>query len=538
MRIALGQIDVRIADFPAIARQLLDVAARARDDGADLLCLPEMACIGYPPRDLLDRRHLVQRQWELVHELAADFPLPTIVGCIEPIADGGWPRLANAAAVIDGGRVVATYRKRLLPTYDVFDEHRYFRPGTEPLVVELAGKRVAVSICEDIWSREFLGFDYGVDPVAEVAGRCDLLVNIAASPYHCGKPELRRRLLEDCAERVAAPVVYVNHLGAHDELLFDGGSKVVRPGGRWCGVAPRWREALLTVDCDDEVAKPPVPDPDEDLYQGLSFGIAGYCGKTGQQRVVLGLSGGIDSAVTAALAVDALGSERVIGLLMPGPYSSDHSIHDAEALADALGIARFTCDIGEANRAVLRALAEPFAGTEAGVAEENIQARLRGLLVMAYGNKFGAMALTTGNKSEIAVGYCTLYGDMNGGLAPLGDVYKTRVYNLANVANATGERIPRSTIQKEPSAELRPDQRDADSLPPYPVLDRILQHFLESDHSVADLVAAGDDETVVRRVIRLVEVNEYKRRQAAPCLRVTSKAFGVGRRLPLARGLD
>ena len=539
MRIALAQFDCLIADLPGIASRIRDAAAQAAADGADLLVCPELATIGYPPRDLLDRDRLVQAQWQLVHELAAELPLPTILGCIEPLGLDAYPHLANAAVVIQDGRIDAVYHKRLLPTYDVFDERRYFHPGDRTCIVEIAGKQVGITVCEDIWSAEHLGFAYRrEDPVADLTGRVDLLVNLAASPYNADKPAMRRRLVRDVAKRVSAPVVYVNQVGGHDELLFDGDSMVIGPDGAWYADAPRWDEGLVIADLDRPIAEPATIDDGEDLRRGLVRGIRDYCGKTHQQQVVLGLSGGIDSAVVAALAVDALGAEAVTGILMPGPYSSDHSISDAVALAENLGIRHFTCPIGDSYHAVMATMAEAFGDLPANVAEENIQARLRGVQVMAYANKHGAMTLTTGNKSELAVGYCTIYGDMNGGLAPIGDVYKTRVFDLARHLNRDEERIPENTITKPPSAELRPDQKDSDSLPDYPVLDRILKDYLEADVGPEALLARGEDPAVVQGVIRLVEVNEYKRRQAAPVLRVTLKAFGVGRRMPLARKLE
>ncbi|MDA3959831.1 MAG: NAD+ synthase [Planctomycetota bacterium] len=539
MRIALAQFDALISDLDGIAGKIRAAAAEAHAAGAELLVCPELATIGYPPRDLLDRSRLVQAQWDLVHQLATELPLPTVLGAIEPLGLDAYPFLANVAVVCQGGAVSAVYRKRLLPTYDVFDERRYFQPGNESLIVDIAGKRCGITVCEDIWTQEALGFGYRLDdPLADLEGQVDVLINLAASPYNADKPAQRRRLVRQVAERVGAPVVYVNQVGAHDELLFDGDSMAIGPDGSWYADAPRWDEGLVIADLTTPIAKPTDIDELEDLRLALVRGIRDYCRKTGQQRVVLGLSGGIDSAVVAALAVDALGADAVTGLLMPGPYSSDHSISDAIALAENLGVTHFTCPIADGYHAVMGTMSESFAGLAENVAEENIQARLRGLLVMAYANKHNAMALTTGNKSELAVGYCTIYGDMNGGLAPIGDVYKTRVFDLARHLNIKGERIPENTITKPPSAELRPDQKDSDSLPEYPELDRILKDYIENDTGPADLIARGEDPATVQRVLRLTEVNEYKRRQAAPVLRVTLKAFGVGRRMPLARKLE
>jgi NAD+ synthase (glutamine-hydrolysing) len=536
MRIALAQLNLLIGDLDATGAAIRAAANKAKFEGADLLVFPELAaCGGYPPRDLLERRWFVEKQWALVQALARELPLPTLLGCAEPLEPGAGPALANAVVAIARGQIIASYHKRLLPTYDVFDEQRYFRPGTGPCVITIAGKRVGLTICEDIWSAEFAGIRYGTDPVKELTGRCDLIVNVSASPYHAGKPELRNRLVANVAKRTQVPVVYCNQVGAHDELLFDGDSALIGPDGTYYVDAPRWRESILIGDLAKPVPRPPVPDPLDDLYDGLVAGIRDYCAKTRQRRVVLGLSGGIDSALVAAMAVDALGADKVIGLLMPGPYSSPGSITDALALAKNLGISHHTLSIKESYKHLLDELAPAFVGGLSSVAEENLQSRLRGTMVMAVANKHHAMALTTGNKSEIAVGYCTIYGDMNGGLAPIGDVYKTTVWELARRRNTRGAVIPETSIAKVPSAELRENQTDQDSLPPYDVLDRILRRYLEDGAAPEEIIASGEDETTVRRIARLVEIAEFKRRQSAPILRVSRKAFGVGRRMPIAR---
>ena len=536
MRIALAQLNLLIGDLDATGAAIRAAANKATFEGADLLVFPELAaCGGYPPRDLLERRWFVEKQWALVQSLARELPLPTLLGCVEPLDPGSGPSLANAVVAIARGQIIASYHKRLLPTYDVFDEQRYFRPGNEPCVITIAGKRVGLTICEDIWSAEFAGIRYGTDPVKELTGRCDVIVNVSASPYHAGKPELRNRLIANVAKRTKVPVVYCNQVGAHDELLFDGDSALIGPDGSYYVDAPRWREAVLIGDLAKPVPKPATPDPLGDLYDGLVAGIRDYCAKTRQRRVVLGLSGGIDSALVAAMAADALGPDKVIGLLMPGPYSSPGSITDALSLAKNLGITHHTLSIKESNKHLLDELAPSFAGGASNVAEENLQSRIRGTMVMAVANKHHAMALTTGNKSEIAVGYCTIYGDMNGGLAPIGDVYKTTVWELARYRNTRGAVIPEASITKVPSAELRENQTDQDSLPPYDVLDRILKRYLEEGASPEEIISAGEDETTVRRIARLVEISEFKRRQSAPILRVSRKAFGVGRRMPLAR---
>lgn len=538
VRIAIAQLDLTISDLDGARHAIRLASVQARDQGCDLLLTPELAAFGgYPPRDLLDRPALVQQQWAMVQALAAEVAVPTLVGCVEPLEPGVGPALGNCLVLLRGGQIEASYRKRLLPTYDVFDERRHFRPGDRPCVIKIAGVRVGLSVCEDIWSADFTGIAYHQDPVADLAGRCDVLVNASASPWHLGKPAVRHRLLHAVAKRIGAPVVYVNQVGGHDELLFDGDSAAIAPDGSWLGAAPRWQAGIWTIDLVARVPAPAEADPLDDLHSALVTGIRDYCAKTGQRRLVLGLSGGIDSALVAALGADALGPAAVTGLLMPGPFSSPGSLTDAHALAKALGITAHEVPISGLYTQSLAALAPVTGGSPQGLTCENLQSRLRGTLVMAAANQLGAMALTTGNKSELACGYCTIYGDMNGGLAPIGDVYKTTVWALSRHLNqrAGAERIPVASIDKAPSAELRENQTDQDSLPPYPVLDRILQAFLEDRHDRNAIVATGEDPATVDRVLRLVEVSEFKRRQAAPALRVSRKAFGMGRRIPLAR---
>ena len=536
MRIALAQLNGQIGDIDGAAAAIRNAANKAVFEGADLLVCPELAMLGgYPPRDLLERRHLVARQWSLVQGLARELPLPALIGCVEPLDPGSGPSFANALVASERGAIIASYRKRLLPTYDVFDERRYFRAGTESCIITLAGMRVGLTICEDIWSEEFAGVGYGQDPVRDLAGRCDLIVNSSASPYNVGKPLLRHRVVATLAKTAGVPVANCNQVGGHDELLFDGDSCIVTPAGGCLAEAPRWQEQVVIGDLTARALPARTIEPLGDLYQGLVTGIRDYCAKTGQRRVVLGLSGGIDSALVAALAVDALSPEHVIGLLMPGPYSSASSVTDAEALAERLGIEHHILDIKPSFAVMHQTLSPAFTAGASGIMEENLQSRLRGTLVMAVANKRGAMALTTGNKSEIAVGYCTIYGDMNGGLAPIGDLYKTTVWALARWRNSQGPIIPEASITKAPSAELREGQTDQDSLPPYAVLDRILASYIEDGRSAEEIIAGGEDDAVVRQVARLVETSEFKRRQGAPILRVSPKAFGMGRRMPLAR---
>ncbi len=545
MKLALAQLDTVIGDLDAAAAAIRRAADQAIAAGASLLITPELAAFGgYPPRDLLERPALVARQWQLVQELARTLPLPALIGCVEPLEPGAGNAHANALVACADGRIVGSYHKRLLPNYDVFDDARYYRAGSAPLIVTLAGLRIGLTVCEDIWNDALIGLRsvgsslrYAVDPLRELVGACDLVVNVSASPYQAGKPALRHQLVATVAKRVGAPVAYCNQVGAHDELLFDGGSCVIGAGGQFFAAGPRWSAGVVIADLNAPIAPPVEPLPLADVHAALICGIRDYCAKTRQKQIVLGLSGGIDSALVAALAVDALGADQVIGLLMPGPYSSVGSVTDAQALAERLKIRTHTLPITAGFDTMLNELAPVFAGRAPDVAEENLQSRLRGVLVMAVANKLSAMALTTGNKSELAVGYCTIYGDMNGGLAPIGDLYKTEVWALSRHLNAVAgsERIPLASIDKPPSAELRPDQTDQDSLPPYPELDRILFGFLERQQSVDELIAAGEHAATVRRIVRLVEISEFKRRQSAPVLRVSGKAFGVGRRMPVAR---
>ena len=545
MRIAVAQIDTTAGDVPGNAARIRAAWARARDQGADLLVVPELAVLGYPPRDLLLRDGVVRATERATADLAREFRdgPPAILGTVvRNEARTGRP-LFNAAVLVRGGVIESVYAKRLLPTYDVFDEARYFAPGDRPQVVEVKGRRVGLSICEDFWASDRVAGRrlYDADPPMDlVRAGADVVVNLGASPYHAGKDGHRRALFADQARRMRLPLVCAQLVGGNDDVLFDGRSRAFDAEGREIARLAAFAEDFAIVDL--EAARPlPAPPPEEptdELRRALVMGLSGYARKTGLPTAVLGLSGGIDSAVTACLAAEALGPDRVLGVGMPGPFSAPESLVDARALASALGIGLREIPIGPIYDGYLETLAPHFAGRPFDVAEENVQARVRGNLLMALSNKFGHLVLTTGNKSEVSVGYCTLYGDMCGGLAVIADVWKTRVYDLARAWNRGRATIPARTIDRPPSAELRPDQKDSDSLPPYDVLDRILEARIEQGASLGEIVAAGDDEPTVRRVLRMVERNEYKRRQMAPGLKVTPVAFGVGWRMPIARPTD
>jgi NAD+ synthase/NAD+ synthase (glutamine-hydrolysing) len=543
VKIALLQIDPIVGDLQGNAELLRQAARDAAARGADLAVSPELALVGYLPRDLLLSTDFVARSWAQLDVLArdlADGP-PTLIGLPEPNpSDEGRP-LFNTAALVRAGRVEHRFRKALLPTYDVFDEDRYFEPFHGAQTIDLAGCRVGVSICEDIWNdRDFWKRRrYHHDPVEElVRAGAQVIVNLSASPFAFGKHALREQMLAAMARRHRVPLVYVNQFGGNDDLIFDG---------RSCGFSaagdPLARGASFAADvvlCDmtrtEAIGAPSDLEPESEIWRALVLGTRDYARKCGFSSAVLGLSGGIDSALTAAIAVEALGAEHVLGVMMPSPYSSQGSIDDAVAVAANLRIETITLPIADAMAAMERTLHDAFAGTVRDVTEENIQARIRGNLLMALSNKHGSLLLTTGNKSELAVGYCTLYGDMSGGLAVIADVPKTMVYRVARWLNTTrgSAVIPESTLTKAPSAELRPNQTDQDSLPPYDVLDDILRRHIECHEPARTIVAAGFDPETVRRVLRLVRNAEFKRKQAAPGLKVTDRAFGTGWRMPIA----
>lgn len=545
MRLALGQINPTIGDLEGNSALILDVVRRAKEAGADLAILPELALNGYPPRDLVESPAFVERTDHKLVQLAeacGEIGIDAVVGFVGRAFDQQGRRAANCAALLSGGEIAFVQQKMLLPTYDVFDEGRYFAAAEQQSVCEIGGLRVGITICEDAWNdKQFWPQQrYRRDPVAELAEKgLDYILNISASPYHMGKRELRERMIGAAARRVQKPIIMVNQVGGNDQLVFDGSSFVVNGRGEVVARAKSFAPDLIFFDTENPGFDlgPREEDETEALYDALVLGVRDYMGKCGFSQAVIGLSGGIDSSITAAIAVSALGAENIIGVAMPGPYSSEHSLRDARETASKLGIRFETVPITEGYETAVRTLAPIFEGRGADVTEENIQARLRGLTLMAISNKLGAMVLTTGNKSEIAVGYCTLYGDMVGGLGVISDVPKTLVYKLARIANRRlPGAIPESVFSKEPSAELRPDQKDSDSLPAYEILDPILQLYIEDHLSALEIAEQlGQPEELVQKICAMVDRNEYKRQQAAPGLRVTSKAFGLGRRFPIAQ---
>ncbi|MCK6455063.1 MAG: NAD+ synthase [Phycisphaerae bacterium] len=548
MRIALAQLNPIVGDLDGNTRRILAAIEESRGHGADLVVFPELVLLGYPPKDLLLKPHFIRRSQDALRQIAsAARGVTALVGFAEPNPGPTGRSLFNAVAVCRDGRVVATHQKTLLPTYDVFDESRYFEPGARRAIETISDAdgravRVGISICEDMWVDPALlpRSLYATDPAAELAqAGAELIINVSASPFVAGKDALRHELIRHHATRHGVPIVYVNQVGGNDDLVFDGASEVVHPAHGVVARARAFEEDLRVVDPwtaprgDDVLA---YPDTLSSIYQALVLGTRDYVRKCGFSGVVLGLSGGIDSALTAVIAVDALGPGAVHGVAMPSRFSSDHSLADGRQLAKNLGIDFRIISIDSVHAQMEAGLRETFAGREPDIAEENIQARIRGNILMALSNKFGWLLLTTGNKSELAVGYCTLYGDMCGGLAVISDVPKTTVYELARWVNARGEtpRIPERSIEKPPSAELRPNQTDQDTLPPYPILDAILKCYIEDLQSADEIVSAGFDPATVRDVIRKVDLNEYKRKQAAVGLKVTSRAFGSGRRMPIA----
>jgi NAD+ synthase (glutamine-hydrolysing) len=576
MKIAIAQLNPTIGDLQNNAQQILAAAQIAADMGADLMLTPELALCGYPPRDLLLNPSFLETMNELLWSIAAQLPdrLSLLIGTVtrNPNADQkGQKPLYNSVSLLEDGIVRQTFHKRLLPTYDVFDEDRYFQSGQDSNHCLIRGVHVGISVCEDLWNDElFWGKrSYESNPIAELANlNVDLIINLSASPYSFAKPNLREQMLQHTAQRFNQPIVYVNQIGGNDDLIFDGNSFAVNPDGQVITRAKAFDTDLIILECTPGTRTllpidPVTPTPylfsaEAEIWSALVLGVRDYARKCGFSKIVLGLSGGIDSAVVAAIAAAAIGSENVLGVLMPSPYSSDHSISDALELARNIGIKTQTIPIKSVMQGFDESLAAIFAGTEFGVAEENLQSRIRGNLLMAIANKFGHLLISTGNKSEISVGYCTLYGDMNGGLAAIADLPKTRVYHLCRWLNEEANwqkdnnhlnsnvfamstvpfsqpPIPEHILTKPPSAELRPGQVDQDSLPAYEILDDILERLIEHHQSTDEMVAAGHDAVTVERIAKLVKIAEFKRRQAPPGLKITDRAFGTGWRMPIAQ---
>ena len=541
MKIALAQIDTTVSDLRGNSGKILEFYRRGVAAGAEVVMTPELAITGYPPRDLLAKHRFVDDSLRALDDLAAQIgSTALLVGYVDFNPKRPGRDYVNAVALVQNGKIVARRNKMLLPTYDVFDEDRYFQPADSNTVLEYAGQRLGLTICEDIWTQDYLPARlYERSPIHDLmrdGTRAQLLLNLSASPYHLGKERVRHDMLAAVAQQYKVPVVYCNLVGGNDELIFDGNSLAFDAYGKLLAQGAAFAEDLVIVD----LAGPPQPfhpqEPAAALHEALVLGLRDYTQKCGFKSVVLGLSGGIDSAATACLAVAALGRENVLGVSMPSQFSSKGSIEDARELAKNLGIRWETIPIQDVFENFKETLQPLFKGRPEDTTEENIQARIRGTTLMALSNKFGHMLLTTGNKSELAVGYCTLYGDMNGGLGVIADVPKTMVYELARYINRQRAVIPETSLAKPPSAELRANQTDQDTLPPYDVLDAIIKHYIEEAKSTAEIVKeTGYDEKLVRDVVRKIDLNEYKRKQAPPCLRVTSKAFGIGRRVPIAQ---
>ena len=545
VKIALGQINPTVGDFEGNAARIIDFARRARDRAAELVVFSELCVCGYPPRDLVEKPSFVQANCRAASQIAESTRgIAVVVGLVTPAQSDTGKSVMNSAALLRDGRTEFLQSKMLLPTYDVFDEMRNFAPAKHQEVMPFGGRKLALTVCEDAWNDKHF-WDrrlYGIDPVEMLMGAGgNFVINISASPFHIGKREFRSRMLAAIARQYKTPLVMVNQVGGNDQLVFDGSSLALAPDGRVAAQAKSFEEDLVFFDSETLAGDmhPQVEGEEASAYAALVLGTRDYVRKCGFERVIVGLSGGIDSALTACIAVDALGAANVTGVGMPGPYSSSGSIDDARALAGNLGIRFEALPIGAVFDDFRKTLKPAFAGRPEDVTEENIQARIRGTLLMALSNKFGALVLTTGNKSELAVGYCTLYGDMVGGMAVISDVPKTMVYRLARYVNSRQPMIPQATLEKPPSAELRPDQTDQDTLPPYEVLDTILEDYI-GDLKTPEQIAAERhyDLALVRKVARMIERSEYKRQQAAPGIKITEKAFGMGRRFPIAQKSD
>ncbi len=539
MNIAVAQLNFHIGNFEGNVKKMLEAVETAKKQGADLICFSELTTCGYPPRDFLEFDDFIDLAEKAVATLAkASHDIAIIVGSPSrnPVIEG--KDLFNSAYFLHEGEIKAVQHKTLLPTYDVFDEYRYFEPASEWNIVEFKGKRIAMTVCEDIWNIGNENPLYKICPMDELMPQNpDFIVNLSASPFSYIHHDSRKHVVDANIKRYGIPLFYVNHIGAQTELVFDGGSLVVSPNGKLHDELPYFEECIRTYSLGD-VVKGEKDGSQENtkmalIHDAIVLGIKDYFGKLGFKKAIIGLSGGIDSAVTTVLAARALGNENVRVVLMPSQYSSDHSVKDAEDLAKNLGLEYDIVPVKSVYESYMDLLKPQFEGLAFNVTEENLQARIRGMILMAMSNKFGHIVLNTSNKSEAAVGYGTLYGDMCGGLSVIGDVYKTEVFELAEYMNKDGEVIPVNTITKPPSAELRPNQKDSDSLPEYDVLDAVLFQYIEKRQGPKELIEMGFDEKLVKRVLRLVNINEFKRVQTAPVIRVSSKAFGMGRRMPI-----
>ena len=539
MRISIAQLNFIVGDFEGNLAKMLDAVKVAKSEKADIICFSELSTCAYPPRDFLEFENFIKKAEKTVDQLAkAAVGIAIIVGSptVNPVIEG--KDLYNSAIFLADGKRFHTQHKALLPTYDIFDEYRYFEPATEFQVFEYKGKRIALSICEDIWNIGNENPLYTVCPLdLMIPQGVDVVFSLSASPFTFNHAKDRFHILKTNADRYKVPIFYVNHVGAQTEIIFDGGSIVISGNGNIHEELPYFEEAIRTYELDDIIAETQnIEQPKvkmQLIYDALVIGVQDYFQKLGFKKAILGLSGGLDSALTAVIAAKALGSENVRVLLMPSQYSSDHSIKDAEDLAENLGIQYDIVPIESVYNQYSETLGSLFLDTKADVTEENIQARIRGMLLMAMSNKFGNILLNTSNKSEMAVGYGTLYGDMCGGISVIGDIYKTEVFELSRFINKDKEIIPWNTITKPPSAELRPDQKDSDSLPDYEILDAILFQYIENQKGPKEIVSMGYDKKLVKRILRLVNINEFKRYQTAPVLRVSAKAFGMGRRMPI-----
>jgi NAD+ synthase (glutamine-hydrolysing) len=539
MRIAIAQFNAHIGNFSGNLEKMLEMTTEAKAQGADIVCFPELATCGYPARDFLEFDDFIRQSDAAIQTLAlAAQGIAIVVGSPTRNPQTEGKDLYNSVYFLADGAIQYVQHKTLLPTYDVFDEYRYFQPASEWGIVTHQGKRIALTVCEDIWNVGNENPLYTICPMDEMMdAKPELMLNVSASPFSYDHAPERIHVIRANVERYKVPIFYVNHVGAQTELLFDGGSVVMSPSGEVFDEMPFFEECLRVYELDEVMAGgKQVAQPIEKtmlMHDALVMGIRDYFQKLGLKKAILGLSGGIDSAVTCVLAARALGADNVRVILMPSQYSSDHSVNDARKLAENLGVQYDLVPIEPMYQAFAEALKPHFWGYPANITEENLQARVRGMLLMGFSNKFGPILLNTSNKSEMAVGYGTLYGDMCGGLSVLGDVYKTEVYELANYINKDAEVIPQNSIVKPPSAELRPGQKDSDSLPEYDILDQVLFQYIEKHQGPKEIIAMGFDEALVRRVLRMVNINEFKRHQTAPVLRVSSKAFGMGRRLPI-----